>query len=158
MHGEIVVRVWGPWSGAVAVRNTIDGATSYADSGVAPVFTDLDGTFRTVATFTAPVPGATYILDGNATVGQNSLVALSALANIECAWFNSGPTQAGPSSSGSLIAQVSLLGSPNTVNLEAKAKTVVAGTATLRCRFSGVGLSLGGFRSSGWSFEATRTA
>jgi len=84
-------------------------------------------------------------------VGQNSLLALSALANIECAWFNSGPTQAGPSSSGSLIAQVSLLGSPNTVNLEAKAKTVVASTATLRCRFSGVALSLGGFRSSGWS-------
>ena len=156
--GEIVVCVSGAWSGAVAVRNTIDGATSYADSGVAPVFTDLDGTFRTVATFTAPVPGGTYILDGNATVGQNSLVALSALANIECAWFNSGPTQAGPSSSGSLIAQISLLGSPNTVNLEAKAKTVVAGTATLRCRFSGVALSLGGFRSSGWSFEATRTA
>jgi len=57
--GEIVVCVSGTWSGAVAVRNTIDGATSYADSGVAPVFTDLDGTFRTVATFTAPVPGGT---------------------------------------------------------------------------------------------------
>ena len=71
---------------------------------------------------------------------------------------HSGPTKPGPSSSGSLIAQVSLLGSPNTVNLEAKAKTVVAGTATLRCRFTGVALGLGGFRSSGWSFEATRTA
>ncbi len=34
-----------------------------------------------------------------------------------------------------------------------KAKTVVAGTARLRCHFSGVALSLGGFRSSGWSFE-----
>ena len=111
-----------------------------------------------MATFTAPVPGATYILDGNTTIGQNAIVALAALANIECAWFNSGGTQAGPASSQSAVAQLSLLGSPNTVNLEAKAKTVVATSATLRCRFSGVPLSLGGFRSSGWSFEATRTA
>jgi len=82
-----VVCVSGTWSGAVAVRNTIDGATSYADSGVAPVFTDLDGTFRTVGDPSRrPFPWH-YILDGNATVGQNSLLALSALANIECAWF-----------------------------------------------------------------------
>src|SRR5215207_7407786 len=97
-------------------------------------------------------------LDGNTTIGQNALVALAALANVECAWFNSGGTQAGPASSQSAIAPLSLLGSPNTVNLEAKAKTVVVSTATLRCRFSGVPLSLGGFRSSAWSFEATRTA
>jgi hypothetical protein len=156
--GDIVVCASGTWSAAVTVKSTIDGATTYADSGVVPVFTDLDGTFRTVATFTAPVPGGTYVLDGNATVGQNALVALSALANVECAWFNSGGTQAGPSSAQSLVAQLSLLGSPNTVNLGAKAKTVVASTATLRCRFAGVPLALGGFRSSGWSFEATRSA
>jgi hypothetical protein len=156
--GDIVVCVSGTWSGGVAVKNTIDGATTYADSGVAPVFTDLDASYRTVATFTAPVPGGTYILDGNTTIGQNALVAVAALANVECAWFDSAGAQAGPASSESAVAQLSLLGTPNTVNLEAKATTVVASTATLRCRFTGVALSLGGFRSTGWSFEATRTA
>ena len=122
-------------------------------------FTDLDGTFRTVATFTAPVPGATYILDGNATVGQNSLVALSALATSSAPGSTAVRTQAGPSSSGLADHTISLLRAANTANLdEVKAKTAVAGTATLRCRFSGVALSLGGFRSSGWSYEATRTA
>ncbi len=158
--GEIVVCVSGTWSTAITIRNTIDGATSYADSGTVASAINLDGNYGTVATFTAPTPGATYILDGNATNGLTGVLSLGVLTNVQCGWFAAdGTTQLGPISSGSAVATLSLLGTPNTVNLEAKAKAVVGSTALLRCRYSGTAIVvLGGVQTNAWAYEATRTA
>jgi hypothetical protein len=159
--GEVVVCQSGTWSGVIALKNAVSGATFYADSGGAPTAIDLDsGSWTTVASFTAPT-GGTYVLDGNVTASQHAIVLVSALATVQCAWFDStGTTQLGPVSSQSTVAQLSLLTSASAVNLGAKAKVNLASAsnADLRCRFGGVTLGLGGFRSTGWSYEATRTS
>jgi hypothetical protein len=100
------------------------------------------------------------VLDGNATVNQAAVPLASALANVQCGWFDGGGAALGPLSTQSVALQLSLVGITNAVNLQAKGRATLAagGTANLRCRFGGVALALGGFQASAWSWDATRTA
>jgi hypothetical protein len=159
--GEIVVCQSGTWSAVLGIRNTISGATSYADSGTGAAAIDLSpSSFTTVATFTAPVAG-TFVLDGSATVAQVDLLLLGGLATVRCAWFDgAGTTQLGPLSSQSMTVEASLLGITNEASVRATARPALANgaPATLRCRFTGVALGLGGFQANAWAYAATRTA
>ena len=127
--------VAGTPSAAIELKSSISGATTYADREPATIGIDV-------------------------TVNQAAVVLLSALATVQCAWFDATDGLIGPVGGDSTLASLSLVGTTNHVDIGVKAQVgLIAGeSANLRCRFIGVSLTLGGFEVSGWALEATRTA